>query len=71
MRENYFVAVRKATKARLVGFIKDSKDLDRHQIVARFSAATGYSYKKINEYIEELLAEGRITEKDLTAQGGR
>ncbi len=63
MSKNYFVLERKKNKDQLLAMVKKNSDLaipdggiSYKQLRALFSLRTGLSFKKIDEYLEELLA---------------
>lgn len=53
-QENYFVAVRKIEKQRLLDFIKNHKEMTIKKILALFSLQTGLKITTLETYVREL-----------------
>lgn len=60
MKENYFVAARREAIKKLLTFAMENKDLEKKQVIARFSFKTGYAPSRVEQYFEELVDLGFV-----------
>jgi hypothetical protein len=60
-----FAEERRARKNHLLQLLKQNPDLARDQVVAMFSAQTGISVRKAEEYLRELLAAKLLEEEEV------
>ena len=54
VNENYFVAVRKVEKQRLLDFINEHKEMPLKKVLALFSLQTGMRTTTLETYVKEL-----------------
>lgn len=62
--KNYFVTERKANKQKLLEIITKNKKILPGKLKGVFSLTTGLSFKKIEEYLSELVEGGLIEYAD-------